>query len=131
MLNLFVHILYILVRLLNVWQRKVPLIDVTVHGTVRVHEAGGNASSSVNVLDVLLQNFNCRLVDGTFGNMLWRSQTEHFVADTAVMHSCLRLHHSGLKHLLLYFKRPLALFELSLRLFELFFELVVVLLHFV
>ena len=41
----------------------------------------------------------------------------------------LSLHKSGLEHLLLHLKGPLAFFELSLGLFQLFLELDVLILH--
>ena len=63
-------ILLVLVRRVNVRQREVPLVEVVSHGAVGIHEGGRDASSPVDVLQVLFENLNCSFVKCIFGDML-------------------------------------------------------------
>ena len=50
-------------NMVDVWDGEVPLVEVSVHGAVRIHEAGRDAASAVDVLQVLFNNLDCSLVD--------------------------------------------------------------------
>ena len=57
----------VLMREVNVWKRQIPLADVPHNLLILpAHEIWSDAAATIYVLEILLQNFDCRLINCAF-----------------------------------------------------------------
>ena len=99
----------------NVWERQIPLADVPHNLLILpAHEIWSDAATSIYILEILLQNFNCRLINCVLFYFMR--------CNILRLHRSLGINQFLIEELLLYLEGPLTLSEQALSFIELRLE---------